>query len=233
MLLDTFTSHSLVVQVSYEDAFELWDGAGEIARRLSDLWGGLKVAEGTPQQQVLKGSDIIVNTSFNNGILTMLRDRASPSKSSEQVKASFDIWRDVLELKAVHRVSARSVFHRKFPTLGEANKFVTGLGLVRIPQSQVFNQDQDAELNGVSVSYRFQDDKAFSVLRVKAERAKFHAELDREFVDEAIEVEKCRVVIDFDRGTLGSTDAAKLRLDEWLKGYQHLMRRDIPKVLGQ
>lgn len=231
MILDDFKQHALVIQINYASAFELWDNAGSLARELSAIWGPLSVNEANPQTQILQGEDVALSIGFDQSVLTMLRANANPARSSERIASTYEAWVEKLRLLTLQRVSARSTFHKEFDSLDGANAFVLNLGLARWPKSQVFNQDKHSGLNTLDVAFRFQDETAFSVVRVKAEKVTFQAKLDKEFVDEPINVERCRVIVDFDRGTLGETSAGKLRISEWLKGYHHLMRRDIPKVL--
>src|SRR3989339_291777 len=229
MILDKFKLDSLVMQVSYPPAFEIWDYAGGIASSLNALWGPLRISDANPQHQTLVGEDVAVSTSFEHGILNLFRAKAESSSSIPLLQQTYDIWRDSLSFERITRLSARSLYAREFKSLAEANKFVLDRGLIRWPDCRVFNQDEDSELNGLDVAMRLEDGAGFTVVRIKAERVMFRAELDRAFVQDDIRVEKTRVVIDFDRGLTKSMPSAEVRIGEWFKGYQHVLRRDLPK----
>lgn len=231
MILDAYKLQSFTVQVNYKSSFELWDRAGSIARSASELWGELKVIEGAPQQQVLSARDLIINTGFNQSSISLLRERLTNQQYIGLVKSMFEIWKNSLALELVERVSARSVYTREFNSIGEANAHLLSMGFAKWPKEKVFNQSADSALNGIEISFRFQDEKSFSIVRLKAEQTTFHAELDRDYVTDPIDIEKNKSVIDFDRGTLGQIDASKFRMDEWITGYFHVLRRDLGKVL--
>ena len=104
--------------------------------------------------------------------------------------------------------------------------------MVKGPKSKVFDQPLDSELNGIEILYRFEDENSFSVLRVRAESLKYEVDLDPRFTDVAnIREALYRVIIDFNRGLLKTVKVDKFLVEDWLKGYQHLLRRDVEKVL--
>src|SRR5690606_3311061 len=115
--------------------------------------------------------------------------------------------------------------------LAEANEFLLGLGLVKWPTSKVFEQDPRSGQNGFECSYRFQDELGFVVLRMKAEDLRFSADLDPDFFEEPLSSRRCSAVLDFDRGSFGDIDAKAFNPGEWLRGYFHILRRDLPKVV--
>ncbi len=149
-----------------------------------------------------------------------------------QIKETFEAWRDTLDLNILDRVSTRVTHSKEFVSLKEANADLLALNLARWPNTKVFDQPLESERNGLEIAFRFEDQSSFSVLRLKTEQLKAEPELDPEFFDEStITKTKNRLVIDFDRGLLGSVGGSKFRADEWIKGYQHILRRDIEKVL--
>lgn len=231
MILDSYKLSSLTLQINFESAFDVWDHAGAIARELSDIWGGLKISEGLPNQQTLNGNGVVVGTGIEQCTVNVKMSRLANNSYLSSLKRSFDVWRRELRLQAVKRVSARSLYMRDFESIREANEHVRGMGLTYWPSDKVFDQSPLSDRSGIDVSYRFQDEASFSVLRIYAQQALFHAELDQDFISEPIEVKKNRAIVDFDRGTLGSVDAGKVRIDDWMDGYFHVLRRDIDKVL--
>ena len=106
------------------------------------------------------------------------------------------------------------------------------LNVVRWPTEKVFDQPVETPRNGVEFAFRFESESTFTILRLRAEETRFEMELDADYFDEPLKKSLCRVYIDFDRGNLGAVDASKLSVADWLKGYVHVLRRDIPKVIG-
>ena len=232
MILDSFKVRTAIILIQYSDAFEIWDRAGQITRSLSSIWPDLKVAEGQPQQQTLTGKDVTIQTGITKSTITLLGERALAQLKVQQINDTFDVWRDALALTELNQISTRVVFCKEFTNLKEANSELLSWNLAPWPSSKVFDQPLESDRNGLEISYRFEDENSFSVLRIKAEQHKYEANLDPYYVEEPeIRTVKNRLTIDFDRGLLGSINAEKFRMDEWLKGHQHILRRDIEKVI--
>jgi len=232
MILDSFKTHTLIFQIQYANAYELWDCAGAVGRRLCKVWPGLTLREGQPHQQIFVGDRAVIQTGVGNSTVTLSGDKVFEQRKVLQIKESFEIWCEFLDLDVLDRVSTRVQYSKQFPSLKEANAELFALNLARWPNTKVFEQPLESDKNGLDIAYRFEDESSFSLLRVKTEQIKAEVELDPELFDEPkITKERDRLVIDFDRGLLGSTNARKFLVDEWIKGYQHILRRDIEKVL--
>lgn len=149
-----------------------------------------------------------------------------------RIKETFDAWRNGLDLNEFTRVSTRTTYAKDFDSMGKANNFIFDFKLAQWPTSKVFDQPEKSELNGLDIAYRFEDENSFSVLRVRAEQLKYEVDLNTEFVETSeIRGTKIRAIIDFDRGLLGKVSTEKFRVEDWIKGYQHILRRDIDKII--
>ena len=232
MILNSFKLHTAIVQIHYSEAFELWDNAGAIARKLHSIWPDLKTSDAKPHQQVLAGNGINIETGFTKSTITLSGEKSFDKNNIQKIAQTFEIWREALDLQDLIRVSTRVTYCKDFPTLKEANSELIALNLVRWPNTKVFNQATDSDLNSLDLLYRFQDEQSFSVLKIKVEQVRYQVDLDPYFIEQPkIEKDRNRMVIDFDRGLLGTVNADKLRMDDWIKGFQHVLNRDIEKVI--
>jgi hypothetical protein len=231
MILDSFKIHTTIIQIQYSEAFILWDRAGQISSRLAKIWPGLTLADGQPNQQTLQTRGVQIQTGLKQSTITLRGEKSLDAQRTHQIKETSEVWRDMLELTELTRVSARTAYARKFKTLRDANEALIDLKIVNWPTERVFDQPMDGERNGVEVQLRFEDKTSFSVLRLKAEELRLEMDMDPDFFEEPIKESRYRMVIDFDRGLLGAVDATKFRMDDWLKGYVHVLRRDIDKVI--
>lgn len=103
--------------------------------------------------------------------------------------------------------------------------------MAKWPNQKIFDQPMEAELNGLELFYRFEDEASFSTLRIKAQQTKYNVNLEDTIIDEPnIEKTDNQILIIFDRGMLGTVNAEKFRVDAWIKGFQHVLRRDIEKI---
>lgn len=232
MILDAYKPYNLIFQITYENAYELWDHAGAIGRKLCQIWPGITVQDGKPHLQTFTGDGIVIQTSINNATVTFSGSNALSERNLLGLQETYGVWCEMLDLSVLTRASTRVTYGKSFDSIKEANAVLFGLQLTSWPQSKVFDQPVDGEMNGLDITYRFEDKNSFSVLRVKAEQVKTEVKLDPEMFDEPKKSKTInRMVIDFDRGLLGSVDSGKFRVDEWMKGFLHLLRRDIEKVL--
>jgi len=235
MFLDTYQLSSLVAQVQYRNVYLLWDHAGAIADALTNIWDGVELVEGQPQRQILRSEDVQIETGLKTSTITLNRP-ASIDQFVGKLKQTFDVWGKGMELDEASRVSSRAVYVKNFDSLGAANKELLELGLVPWPSGKVFDQPENGEKNSFDLTYRFEDDKSFSTLRIHTEKVALELKLNREF-DPEDKIQRTRtahrIVVDFDRGVLGKVSYRDFRVEDWFKGFQHLLRRDIDKVFGK
>lgn len=232
MILDSFRLRRLIFQIQYEEALALWDCAGAIGQRLKRTWPNLRIADVKPELQALRAPGIELQTGLTAATAIISGD-VRIDQSATQLHDALTTWKEELGLEIVGRVSTRAIYSRNFSSIGEANGRLAAMGLARIPEGKVFDQSTESPLNSVDVRYRFEDEKSFALLRVHTEKMKYRVDLDTEFVNDAsIEKELHRLNLDFDRGTLGTVKLATFRVEDWLKGFIHVLRRDLEKVIG-
>jgi hypothetical protein len=234
MILDSFKFEKLIVQAQYEKAFQIWDRAGAISTELCVVWPGTDVFDAKPQQQLLKSDSVQLETGIDKATATLFSVGSLDTKKIQQINDSFRVWKTHLEIKTFKRFSARATFTKDFKSISEANQWLFSLNLIKRPAEKAFDQPIETEKNSFSLSYRFEDSISFALLDIKSEQLLYEVKLDRSFTDQQdIKGEKNRVVIEFDRGILERIDSDNFRVDDWIKGFQHVLRRDIGKVLGE
>jgi hypothetical protein len=232
MILDSYKLSTTIFQIQYKDAVELWDNAGSIARSLITIWPDLKLQAAKPDSQIFQSKEVHIQTTLDKGTLTLNGKNGFDDIRVKKVKETFEIWREKLELTMVERISTRVIYYKEFPTLAAANAAHMSMNLVRLPTGKVFDQPTESDKNTTEVRFRFEDDKSFSFLRLATDGAKYEVEFDPDWVEsQDIKKEKFRAIIDFDRGMLGTVDAHKFRVEDWFTGFQHVLRRDLEKVI--
>jgi hypothetical protein len=230
MLLESLKLRSVHFQVRYDPAYELWDEAGAIARSFSKVWERLRVDEGQPNRVTLSRAGVTIRTELDNAVISL----DSPETVEARVKAVTDavsIWKECLRLDSLNKVSMRVEYAKNFPSPADAVTAVRKLGLVKWPTEKVFGQDEAGEKNGLDCSLRFEDAATFTIVRARTESVTVEYEVHPEFEVPKVHKELHRMVLDFDRGTVQPMKAKDFSAEEWLKGYFHLLRRDLPKVV--
>ncbi len=233
MLLDSLKLKSLHFQVRYDPAFELWDEAGGIARSFAKAWDGLKVDEGQPNRVTLSKSGLKIRTELDNAVISLDLPETLEVRS-KAVADAVGIWRSCLRLEVFKRVSMRVDYVKNFPTPVGAREAIRKLGLVNWPTQKVFGQDEAGEKDGLDCALRFEDASTFTVVRARTESVVMDYEIHPDFSEGTPKIHKelHRIVIDFDRGTVQPMRSSDLSVEEWMKGYFHVLRRDLPKVVS-
>jgi hypothetical protein len=232
VFLDKFKLDNLTLQLQYATAYEVWDKAGATAREMLRIWPDLELLDGNPLQQTLKSSRVTIQTGVKGSAATLSGLGTIDHRTIERLVASFKAWRGALSLEQLTRISTRGIYYWEFDSLEEATAAMRALNLVRLPNGKVFDQPEAGKKNTLEIAYRFEDEKSFSFFRLKSEEVKYELKLDFPFEDRNSTKTISRLSLDFDRGLLGSIDATKFMMDEWLKGFQHVLRRDIDKIVG-
>jgi hypothetical protein len=235
MYLDNLKLRSIAFQVNYPVAYEIWDSAGEIARKLIGIWPGLKLQHGEPNRQFMVGDGVTVRSEAESAVAIFDAEhikKISAEARSHQIRDAFAIWRTSLNLSDLNRVSMRVQYYKDYSSTKDVVKAMSELNCCKFPTPKVFDQPLDGERNNVDTSFRWEDDKSFALLRIYAESAIIKRVASPEIPEDAdIKREQFRLVVDFDRGFISPIKAKDLRVEEWIKGYFHVLRRDIDKIL--
>jgi len=231
MILDAFKLNAFTIQITYPDAFELWDQAGSIARQLTRIWPDLSLEEGLANEQILRSSSVAITTGLRVSTIALSDGKGFDQATVDKAANTLALWRAELSIEKFTRISCRAKYVKEFPTKKAANAEVLSWNLCRWPVGKVFEQPEDAEANGIDLLFRLEDANSFTHVRVGAEEVKIELMPHPEFPDIEVHKQKSRVYVDVDRGLLGSVRGDDFRISEWLKGYHHVLRRDIDKLL--
>jgi len=224
-----FLIRQLTFEVRYDDSHLIWDVAGRITRELLDIWPGLKLEEGKPNQQVLKGQKLQVQTGIRTSHVMLFHPK-TVVQHSEQIASTLKVWTSFLELNKLTRIGTRTIFTKEYKSEEEADKAVVELNLVRVPEGPVFNCHSGPTQMGLNV--RWNDDLTTTYLSIGSERRVYEIDGPADFYDEAKKVTKNACLIDIDRATLKPLELSKFDVRQWLEGVQHVQSRDIPKFLA-
>ena len=196
------------------------------------IWPDLKFLGADPFNQRLKSPEVLLHTGMERGIITLPSFPNSDSPAIEKVQRALDVWRAELGLTSFKRVSSRVVYAKEFASLKMMGEALASLKLVRLPSSKVFDQPVDSDMNTVDVNFRFETKELFTFVRVHTESVELKLEPNADFPELPKQSrERFRLIVDVDRGVLGTIKASTFRFDEWVKGFHHVVRRDIDKVL--
>ncbi|VTU28802.1 hypothetical protein H6CHR_03065 [Variovorax sp. PBL-H6] len=230
-LVQDFQISQLTLQFNYPPAYLLWDRAGELTRKVSVLWPGWKLekAEAGSVQALAKNARVQMGLDMSYVIVTGPKGFGA----AEQIAKTIQLWTSILELETIDKIGTRAIFQKKYADRESAHKAYLAMNLVNWPPRRVFDCAVDSPLNGGSAHLQFEDDQALTIVRVSPQQVAIEIPAQEEFPE--IEGKKVvdRVIVDVDRQTKKPIDAARFSAPDWLKGYQHLLNRDLPEIVGK
>ncbi len=223
-----FYLRRLIFEIRYDQAFVLWDRAGGIARRLTTLWPGLKLAEGVPNHQVLKGQNVDISTGLGASHCILFRPQ-SFIEHVEQMNKTLAIWVEELEIEKFARIGTRAIYSKDAKSEDEAGAMIAGLALLNIPQSVLRHQ---TPAHAALVRLNWRDDAVTTQVLIQAEKQTMELDAAREVPGWDEKREVFRINFDVDRATRGDTERSKFRLSDWLEGVRQTIARDANKLLA-
>ncbi|HUX90721.1 MAG TPA: hypothetical protein VMV48_08535 [Gallionellaceae bacterium] len=229
MELSEFKIRQVIFEIRYDNAFILWDRAGGISRDLTKIWPNLKLTEGTPNQQSLRSEDLSIQTSLLTSHIALIQP-SNISQFSEQIEETLRIWITSLEIKKFSRIGTRVIYAKTFESEDLAQKAVMNLGLVKYPEAPFFNHKIPPRSSEVKLLW--QDDSSQTQIIVKSEHQEVEvgglSDNPRDKHKKTADV----MLIDIDRATRGDVELSKFRVVDWLEGVQHLIARDVKRILN-
>jgi len=230
--LDDFKLVDFTVQIEHKTCFRVWDRAGAAAMALEEIWGDLNIDQATPAEQTYHGKAVKITSGIRVSHITLVKSKTVDSNSIEKIQKTVDAWREIYELDVIKRLSARIKYVKYFPSIGDANLALHNLGMVRRPESKVFDISTKSEKNSSDLNIKFEDETSFAFLKLRTETINIESEEIPEFDIDGMKKSLHRLALDFDRGIVGEVDLKKIRAGDWIKGFLHLLRRDLPKVFS-
>lgn len=236
MILDSsFKLSRLIVQAGYPPAPLIWDCAGKTNSRIQRIWPGLEflLDHISPNQVILKSPGVQVETGLEKSTISLFGLKTIDQLTSDRIVETFGVWREFLGLEELSRISSRVIYTKDFKSISTANSALFALAKYQI-KAKVFDQPVDSPLNTIDCAYKFEDESSFAFLRIRTEQVTVEITPNADMPNLKGSKETTnRLVIDFDRGIKKKVAAADFRMDEWLKGFVHVFRRDLEKVVGE
>lgn len=223
-----------IAEIRYANAYEHWDNAGKLWRKLSDKWADLKYITVKPDQ-----------TSFileNKCELNVLLDRSSviyhfPKKDLTDfyavVEKSFGEIVTALNITEIIRLGFRIVFMKKFDNVEEASSFFFDYNLIHKPEKVMFGFESG---NFVFPKYVIQqeNDKLGVKIDIQVDTLKIELTPPLIALDEFEPMKKDlhRIHIDIDYHTKTKILLSQLNFITWIKEAFTAIKRDFPKFIS-
>ena len=231
MKLDDFKIESITIEARYENAYAMWDAAGSCTKAISKIWPGTTLKKAEPGEVALESSGLRVLTGLSTSHI-IFRQPKGFEQHAEAISQTFQQWNRILEISEYTRLGCRVIYEKTYETPELANEAILNLGLINFPTKKIFNIETTNNQNSFDVRYILGDNRSGAAVRVYPNSTTVDIdtrgtmpELDRKHT-------KHTLSIDIDRYTKQAIPAEAFKVTEWLKGTAHLIRRDLPQLLG-
>lgn len=229
MQLSDFHIRQVAFEVKFDPMYRLWDVSGALFQQLSRIWPHTSEGKIDPNHLQLMSDTINVIFGLRTCSIRIARPK-SVIQFADQIAQSLDALFLVLEIETLRRVGTRTIYAKSYPTPEAAREAAVELGFIRAPSSPIFNHKSGlAEAESRMV---WRDAAMQTQVVMKTEHQSFEVSGFTEFDNVPRKSESHALILDVDRGTLADVERSKFRVRDWLQGVQHVLNRDINRLLA-
>jgi len=229
MQISDFYIRQVAFEVRFEPAYRLWDVSGVLFEQMNRIWPNTGDGKIEPSHLQLKSDTVDLNLTLRSCSVRIAKPK-SVVQFADQIAATLETLFLHLDVKSLGRVGTRTIFAKSYPTAQAAIAATVALGLVRPPPAPIFNHK--IGLAEAQARMVWRDDSMQTQVLVKAESQAFEVSGFDEFKDVPRKSESHLLILDIDRGTIGDVERSRFRASDWLHGVQHLLNRDINRLLS-
>jgi hypothetical protein len=215
--LNEFTLETLVFEVRYDDAYGIWDHAGEIWTALSTRLPGVVLQTAEPKSQMFWLGDTF------ELFVELKRVAVADNKPTKEGERLAEVATHVLDqaIKSLHiadfsRVGLRAVFWMETKTIDNAVKKLAGTRLTCALEIPLLSKD--ANQTEIQYTTRFETAAAGIAVKIGTQTRQVNMDVPpnaRRFF-EPKKVEQHGTLVDFDYYTRGIVSAEQVRPRVWI-----------------
>lgn len=230
--IGSFRFDSVVLEIRYENAYQLWDNAGRMWHDFAQLYPEIILDETEPNQQKFSGEEgLDFQAMINRAHIAQHRP---PTNLKKFTGVSRDFCENVirnLDLLAFSRIGLRVKYFKAFKSLEETTSGLLSAGLIKPPNKKTFNVD--APIKEAGVNFRTEDDEIGVHVSMKTENRKteFRAPHNTPEFESKV-FEESGIVYDVDYYTCSPTLVAQFKPVDWIEQSHQLIRRESSSYLG-
>lgn len=232
-LLDLFKLERAVLEVRYPGAYLHWDRAGALWTEMTRKWPDLTNVKGTPVQTVFArpGKHQLAVEMQQARIIEFL-PHSSLKSFAESAAWFVDVVVRSLEIHTFTRVGLRQIFFLRSSGSEKAAETVLESGLLKIPDSGFLGMQQRRVLFP-EYAVRCEGEATGARVSLKAIQRSFEREPEPMIGEtEPWREEQFGVEYDVDYFTTKQADIEQMKLDEWIRGAVHVLRKDTESLVG-
>ena len=221
-----------VLELRYDNVFELWDRAGTLWTKYSSMWPDLKPGKIEPSDTTfLLENQYDLAVKLDKAHIMDYKPSSNLDKFIERSDSFTKLVSKTLEILFFNRIGFRLIYTKAFSDKLLAANAVTSTKNIHVPEGRHFNINGKVFLPGYSIVW--EGESAGIRISLKAQDRKIDFEAPPSVAEiESIHLEKHELLYDVDYYTLGKVAIDQLNLKDWIQQIYHLIRRDSNYFLG-
>lgn len=232
--LGTMNIARVLLEVRFDNAYLIWDRAGQLWSAATKRWPTIENQEAQPGQILfIHPEKFKFETRLERCSIAAYSPNRTLSTFTEYADEFISLVIETLEIIEFTRIGFRIIFHQEYDSREESTASVAELRAINASPGPHFSKDErPVEINYL---YRLEGEVTGTTVRVKSVRKNLDVAIpfDISFMGaESISKSMHLVEIDIDFYTVQSAAVSQIDVREWISDAYHEIKRGAKSLLG-
>ena len=230
--LSSFKLNQATMEIRFNNAYTLWDRAGQIWSKASSKWSNLKMGKAEPMV-----TKFLVDDRYELSIkldVAHLID-LTPSSNLKEFMANAELFvtlvADTLDITEFTRLGFRLIYCKRFPNKTEAADSLISTKMISVLSGKHFNIEGKVLMPNYSLRWEGVSMGVRVALLARDKKIDLNVNPGMEEIT-PVHVERSELIYDIDYYTLKNTKKGQLNVKEWISQAYHLVKRDSNVFMG-
>lgn len=229
--LSQFKLIQAALEIRYDNAYLLWDRAGQIWSTANSKWDVLEVKAAEPTTTSFIAQERYdISVQLSKAYIIDLLPKTSLKDFTDNADFFVTTVEQILEVSVYNRLGLRLIYSRKFDSKAATADALMSLNIMHAPSGKFFNIDGRARAPKYSLIW--QGESTATRINLIAQEKKIDLEVAPGIDEiETIHTKRHDLVFDIDYYTLKNVSKGQLNITDWISQTHHLIKRDSSKFL--
>lgn len=230
--LSKFRTVKSVLELRYPTNFLLWDRVGSFWTTLLENSSEPNIKAASPNNTTVQiGHDIEASVAIDKSTIVCAYPGTDLAKLRKLAGQLVPELVHCFSINTFQRIGLRTFYHLSFPDKEAASDYVFSNSSMPRVSGRHLNVEGSAA--DPEMSFRFEDGNVGFIARLSVKQVNVEVELPMELREEdekATSKSKTDVVVDLDYYVGSKTETDMVNIDEMIKTWSHVQRRDLGKL---
>jgi len=233
MSLSYFKIHSATIEITFKNAYTIWDKVGQFWSKINERWPDMKMVDGSPiTTHFTLDKETEISLELGKFRVTQYVGSNDLEKFEELCKDVIPLAQEIFNFGIYSRVGFRIISFRKFDSKEETAEQFLKFGLLKIPSKKHFNIE--GKIINPSYGYRWEDEHYGINLKMDAVSNTLNFEPPINLLQEIepVKIERNGIQLDVDYYSLKPIPHTKLSWKDWIGQTYQVIKRDLTFYVG-